>query len=137
MDTLFETIARNRILAIGVGVVVIILALGFFVPKIVHAVLRHHASSGIVIDRSFSPEHDWIYMQPIPHENCTSTGKTTVCTTYFTYIPIPMHDPDRWSLRVRDESDTEDWVDVPQSVYDGCDLSLYYPGNGGNCYARD
>lgn len=116
-----------------VGAVVLIIVLWFFVPTIVHAVFRHHASSGTVIDRDFTPAHDWIYMQPIPHQNCTNTGKSTVCTTTFTYIPIPMHDPDKWSLRVRDDTDTEDWVDVPQSVYDGCQLNLYYPGEANPC----
>jgi hypothetical protein len=127
------TLPLDRKGLILVGAVVLIIVLWFFVPTIVHAVFRHHASSGVVIDRSFTPAHDWIYMQPIPHENCTSTGKSEVCTTTFTYIPIPEHDPDRWSLRVRDDTGTEDWVDVPQSVYDGCSLNLYYPGQASPC----
>ena len=115
--------------------ILLVIGLWFGGRAIVHHFTRHKATEGIVIDRSFSPAHDWTYLQPIPHENCTTVGKTTSCFTTYTYIPIPMHDPDRWSLRVRDADDTEDWLDVPEGVYQTCQLSAYYPGNGANCGA--
>ncbi len=56
---------------------------------------------GEVIQKTDMPARDWLYLQPIPQTNCTPIGKTTSCTTYFTYIPVPMHDPEAWSIEIQ------------------------------------
>lgn len=53
-------------------------------------------TSGEVVAKRDVPAHDWTYLQP--HTICV--GKPQVCTTYFT--PIPMHDPERFVVTLRD-----------------------------------
>jgi hypothetical protein len=59
-------------------------------------------TEGVVVEHQFTPPRDWIYLQPIPHTYCSRSDKTTICTTTFTYVPIPMHDPEKYELVLRD-----------------------------------
>lgn len=123
--------------AIGAGVLVGLIVLALVAKPIAHALFRHRASHGTVLAINYEPAHERHYMQPIPHTDChpVTTGKTTTtqCTTSYTYVPMTEHVPDAWSARVKDETGTEDWVGVSESVYGTCQVGMFYPGDGQVC----
>jgi hypothetical protein len=53
--------------------------------------------SGTVINKIDTPARDWTYLMPVPHTIC-SGGKVKTCTTWYSYVPIQKHDPEKWSL---------------------------------------
>lgn len=83
--------------------------------------------AGAVIAKGYDPPRDWIFMEPIPHTECFEVGSTSECSTSYTYIPIPEHDPEDWWVRIKacgeaagnstDTCRTRDVI-VPQSVHD-------------------
>lgn len=62
-------------------------------------------TSGTVVAKTDHPAYDWIYNLPVPHEMCVPlrVGNTTTqdCVTYYTYIPIPEHQSEQWSLTLK------------------------------------
>lgn len=57
--------------------------------------------TGTVTNKQDIPSRDWIYLMPIPHTMCYSTGKSEECITTFTYIPVPEHDPEHWQVTIQ------------------------------------
>jgi hypothetical protein len=49
---------------------------------------------GKVISKRVEPARDYVYMMPIPHT--IRSGKTS--TTYYTYIPVWMHDDEDYVI---------------------------------------
>ncbi len=74
---------------------------------------------GTVTKMHIEPARDYIYMMPIPHT--IRSGKTS--STYYTYIPIMMHDDPDYVITLHGVTDdneerTEDWY-VSESTYSG------------------
>lgn len=59
-------------------------------------------TEGNITAKVHTPSRDWIYMQPVPIMYCWPTGKTTICTTTYTYNPVPKHDPEKWIINIKD-----------------------------------
>lgn len=74
-------------------------------------------------------DHNPINLIVIPGWTSCS-GNPPVCTYHPGYTSVI---PENWNLRVRDDTDTEDWHEVDQRVYDGCSLGDYWPGEDGSC----
>lgn len=95
-------------------------------------------TSGTVVAKTDTPPRDWIFMEPIPHTNCipitSKYGTTEDCTTTFTYIPIPEHDDENWSLTLQacnlpNEPSGKCFtrnVGVSQLIYDATELGQHY-----------
>jgi hypothetical protein len=90
-------------------------------------------SKGEVIGKNFDPAHTWIYLQPQYTETCS--GKPLICTQHLSgYIPIPVYDPDHWSLKLRDCSGDNGcktgWVDVDSQTYHDKAIGAFYSKSG-------
>lgn len=84
--------------------------------------------AGTVTKHDFTPAHDeWVAGIVTPgHESCTMIGKSEDCT-YIPGVNIPGHYDhygDAWSLYMVNGK-RHGWVDVPQSVYDGCPVGRW------------
>lgn len=55
---------------------------------------------GKVAARLDRAAHEEAYFIPIPHESCSSNGKTTSCYTTFTFIPAFRYVPESWALTI-------------------------------------
>lgn len=70
--------------------------------------------AGTIVDKSYDDPDEWIYMAPIPHESCSmqydsySRSTRQSCTTYYTYIPVPMHDGPHWFVKIEANCRTDD-----------------------------
>lgn len=85
-------------------------------------------ASGTVTVKGYTPARDWVYMMPIPHENCVLEGRSDVCNSYFTYLPVPEHDAEFWWVRIRGcdpKCRTRD-VRLSQHDYDLLQVGAFY-----------
>lgn len=70
--------------------------------------------AGTVVDKLYDDPDDWIVIRPIPHESCStvydsySHSSRQSCTTYYTYIPVPMHDGPHWFVKIEANCRTDD-----------------------------
>lgn len=62
---------------------------------------EHELKEGTIVIKYEEPERNYWYMMTIPHT--FSTGKTT--TTYYTYIPIMMHDDRDFVITIHGTTD--------------------------------
>ena len=87
---------------------------------------EHELKEGIIINKYEEPERTYLYMMPIPHT--VSSGKTT--STYFTYIPIIMHDDRDFVIIIHGLTDNGQEKDerfyLPQSIFDQLKLGQHF-----------
>jgi hypothetical protein len=89
-----------------------------FVILLLLCACRHELKNGKIVQMHIEPERTYMYMMPIPHT--MSTGKTT--STYFTYIPMMMHDDEDYTIRMHGFTEKGEEKDetfyVSKSTYD-------------------
>lgn len=85
-------------------------------------------SKGEVIQKKYEAAHSWIYLQPQYTESCS--GKPLICSQRLSgYIPIPMYEPDHWTLKLQDCSGDKcktGWVDVDSQTYHDIAIGAFY-----------
>lgn len=83
-------------------------------------------NSGTVVGKDYVPPREWVYMQPVYTTTCS--GSPPVCTQHLvSFIPITMHDPECYRLKLDDGDDTGS-VCVPREAYDRVRLGDHYEG---------
>jgi hypothetical protein len=75
-------------------------------------------SHGTITSKTYVPEKDWVYMQPITMPQCSGSGTSQICSSVVTgYIPIDESDPECWRLNLRDGKKTG-WVCVSKAAWE-------------------
>lgn len=113
IEDILDWATDHKPLAVEIGLVLLI-GLSWGGYAVAHSILRHHATTGTVLDKRFEKEHI-IYM-PVT----TCSGK--VCTT--TQVPTVI--PDHWYLRLQDDTGTQDDARVSEGLYGTCVIGQYY-----------
>lgn len=85
---------------------------------------KHEITNGTVTEAYIEPARDYIFMMPIPHK----VGKVT----FFTYIPIPMHDDADYVLTV--DGFTKDGEEKLEKFYVTEDIYRKHKIGSGFCY---
>lgn len=113
--------ALPRLLLIGVVSVAVIAGIVIMV-----LVAIPNTDHGRVIRRAYhEPWDQWVPAQ------CVSRDTDGRCT--FETPAHYEHHEEYWTVRVRDEENNEETLQVSEGVFQGCGEGMWYPGNGVAC----
>lgn len=122
-----------RTLVIALGGAVVVLA-------VVLIVLNLHGEAklgkGTVVGKIDTPAYDSTWLMPVyTGQICSGTGTSRVCTSTYSYIPMPEHHSETWKLQIQAKGTNGKlkkgvWY-VSQGVFEQVKIGSYFDKDQG------
>lgn len=59
-------------------------------------------TEGYVAAKEYQPQHEYLWLMPIPHTICTTSAKgASSCITTYSYIPVPLTEPEHYVVTIK------------------------------------